>query len=197
MTVPQTSPTGPQAAPGRRWYLAAVAIFLAGMAGMGAFLFDRLSHMADGLTQIVVPGERTLTLEPGNYTIFHESRSVVDGRIYDSPSLGGLAVAVTSAAAQPVALAPVTMSGRYTFGGRTGFAAFDFTVVEPGDYTVAGRYPDPAGGPETVIAVGRGFLGSLFGTIFGGLGIAFGGAAIALFVALRTFLRRRRAGFRF
>lgn len=195
MTSPSTLPA--KAPPGRGWYVVAIVVFLAGMAGMGAFLLDRLSHIADGLSRFVVPGEQTLTLAPGSYTVFHESRSVIDGRIFDSPGLGGLAVTVTSPAGAALALEPVTMSGRYDFGGHTGFATFDFTVAEPGDYTVAGRYPDAAGGPETVIAVGRGFIGSLFGTIFGALGIAFGGAAIAAAILVTVLVRRRRAGLRF
>ena len=198
MAVPGVSPTGPaRAAPGRFWYLVGLLVFLAGMTGMGVYLFDRLSHMADGLTQIVVPGERTLPLQPGKYTVFHESQSVVDGRIYDTPSLGGLTVAVTGPDGAAVTLTTVTMSGRYSFGGRTGFAAFDFTVDKAGDFTVAGRYPDGATAPETVIAVGAGFVGSLFGTIFGALGIAFGGAAIATAIIVTVLVRRRRAGFRF
>ncbi|MCP4781686.1 MAG: hypothetical protein GY877_13390 [Hyphomicrobium sp.] len=40
----------------------AVAIGLAGFAGMAAFMLPRLLGMADELIQVVVPGEAELTL---------------------------------------------------------------------------------------------------------------------------------------
>jgi hypothetical protein len=195
MTVPASSPVQ-RSAPGRIWYVVGLVVFLAGMAGMGVFLVDKLTGMADALTRVIVPGEAAMPLQPGKYTIFHERQSVVDGRIFDSPGLGGLAVSVTGPDGTAVMLAPATVSGRYSFGSHIGFAAFDFTATTAGDYTVAGRYPDGATGPETVLAVGSGFMGSLFGTIFGALGIAFGGAAIAAVIIVTTLVRRRRAGHR-
>ena len=195
MTVPAASPVQ-RPAPGRIWYLLGLLVFLAGMAGMGVFLYDRLTGMADGLTRVIVPGEKAMALAPGKYTIFHERQSVVDGRIFDSSGLGGLAVTVTGPDGAAVAIAPATVSGRYSFGSHIGFAAFDFTVATAGDYTVAGRYPDGAAGPETVLAVGGGFMGSLFGTIFGGLAIAFGGAVVAAAIMVTVLVRRRRAGYR-
>ena len=77
MTAPAST-----APPGRIWYLVAIAIFLVGMAAMAAFLITRLMSMDSGLTRFVVPGEQTLTLEAGSYTIFHEPQGVIDGKIY-------------------------------------------------------------------------------------------------------------------
>ena len=182
--------------PGRIRYLIALLFFLAGMGGMGFILFRGISSLDTGLVQIVVPGEKQLTLEPGDYTIFHERQSVVDGRVYSSQSLGGLQLVVTSAKGEDVALKPVTITGQYTFGGRSGVSVFDFTVANGGDYTVAGRYPGSSG-PDTVVAVGKGFFGGLLGMIFGGLASAFGGAGIALILFLTTLFRRRRAGLGF
>ena len=72
-----TAPGVTAAPPGRIWYLVAIAIFLVGMAAMAAFLITRLMSMDSGLTRFVVPGEQTLTLETGSFTIFHEPQSVV------------------------------------------------------------------------------------------------------------------------
>ncbi|RKE69739.1 hypothetical protein DFP91_4179 [Pseudorhodoplanes sinuspersici] len=55
--------------------------FVAGFAAMGVFLSKALSGLGDGLRQIVVPGGAELRLEPGRYTIFHETRSTVDGKL--------------------------------------------------------------------------------------------------------------------
>ena len=88
-------------------------------------------------------------------------------------------------------------SGRYSFGGHTGFAVFDFTAASPGAYVIAGRYADDAPGPQTVLAVGAGFLSGLLTTIFGSLAIAFGGAIIAAIIGVRVLVKRRRAGLGF
>jgi hypothetical protein len=174
----------------------ALLIFLAGMAGMAAFLIDRLSTMQDGMTRVVVPGEQAVTLEAGSYTIFHETHSVIDGVVYASPGLGGLVVTVTGPDGEAVPL-EAAGSGRYSFGGHTGYSVFDFTAPVAGDYVVAGRYQADGAGPETVIAVGAGFMSSLLGTIFGSLGIAFAGSIIAAALAVMTLVQRRRAGLRF
>ncbi len=192
MTV--SAPAAPP--PGRIWYLVALGIFLVGMAAMAAFLITRLMSMDSGLTRFVVPGEQTLTLDAGDYTIFHEPQGVIDGKIYSGGSLSGLAVTVTAPDGSDVPLAAAG-SGRYSFGGHTGFAVFDFAAATPGAYAVAGRYADDAPGPQTVLAVGAGFLSGLLTTIFGSLAIAFGGAIIAAIILIRTLVKRRRAGLGF
>jgi len=192
-----TTPAIPAAAPpGRVWYLVALIIFLAGMAAMAAFLITRLMSMDSGLTRFVVPGEQPLTLEAGNYTIFHEPGGVIDDKIYAGGTIEGLTVTVTGPDGAVVPLAPAS-SGRYSFGGHTGYAVFDFTAASPGAYVVAAAYPDTTSGPSTVLAVGAGFLSGLLTTIFGSLAIAFGGAIIAAFILIRTLVKRRRAGLGF
>jgi hypothetical protein len=186
----------PAAVPGRIWYLVAVAIFLVGMAAMAAFLISRLMSMDSGLTRFVVPGEQTMTLEAGAFTIFHEPQGVIDGKIYAGGSIEGLTVSVTGPDGGVVPLTGAG-SGRYSIGGHTGFAVFDFTVASPGAYVVAGRYADGAEGPQTVLAVGAGFLSGLLTTVFGSLAIAFGGAIIAAAIGVTVLVKRRRAGLRF
>ncbi len=189
-------PAVPGAAPSRLRYLVAVVIFFAGMAGMGIFLVNQLSEMQDELTRFVVPGERTLAFEAGKYTVFHETESIIDGKVYSSPGLGGLTVTVTGPGGETVALTPAG-SGHYTFGGHKGTSLFDFEATGAGEYTVAGQYAPGASGPETVLAVGAGFMSSLLGTIFGALGIAFAGSIIAAILVVMTLVKRRRAGFKF
>lgn len=193
MSTPAPTASTP---PGRIWYLVGLAIFIAGMATMAVFLLSRLTGMEDGLTRVVVPGEHTITLAAGTYTIFHETQSVIDGKIYSSSGLSGLTVSV---AAPDGATIPLTdaSSGRYSFSGHTGFAVFDFAAPTAGDYVLAARYDDGATGPETVLAVGTGFLSAILVTVLGSLAFAFGGAIIAAIIMVGVLVRRRRAGLRF
>lgn len=192
MSLPAPTAAAP---PGRIWYLVGLAIFIAGMATMAIFLVTRLMGMEDGLARVVVPGEHRLVLAAGNYTIFHETQSVIDGKIYASTGLSGLSVTVTGPDGSDVPLTTAS-SGRYNFGGHTGYSAFDFKAPAAGDYTLAARY-DGAPGPETVLAVGAGFLSSLLGTIFGSLAFAFGGAIVATIIMVGVLVKRRRAGLRY
>ena len=191
----ETTTGGTPAIPSRKWYLLALAIFLLGLGAMGVFLSARLTALGDQLIQVVVPGTVDLKLaEPGSYTIFHERDSVVGGRLYAGDDISGLRVTVRAqASGAEIAVAPVATSSRYSFGGRTGVSAFEFIVREPGTYRLVAAYDDGRARPQAVLAIGHGFLGGLLGTIFGALAFAFGGAAIALFIALRVFFKRRRA----
>ena len=182
----------PAAVPSRKGYLLAAAILVGSLVAMGIFLGVRLAALGQGLIQVVVPGEVTLALaEPGSYTIFHERNSVVDGRLYASESISGLAVSLRAPAGAPVALEPVTTSSSYTFGGRTGVAAFSFEVATPGSYRLAVRYADGRREPRAVLAIGRNFMGGLLTTIFGALALAFGGGALAVWIAVRTYRRNK------
>lgn len=182
-------------APGRAWYVLAGLIVLLGAVAAGVFLFTRLNQMADNLTQVVVPGEATLTLtRPGSYMIFHERESVVDGRVYSSSNLSGLRVTLRNAAGDRIPLSGPTASSRYNFGSRSGVGIFEFRIRQPGTYRLSASYDGGRTEPRTVLAVGTGFVMGLLVTIFGGLAFAFGGIILAVIVALVVFVRRRKAG---
>lgn len=150
--------------PSRLWYLLAAVVFIAGFAGMGTVLFNSLASLGDGLVQIVVPGEKKLVLEAGRHTIFHERQSTVDGRIFNVENIAGLGVDLTSAAGDPIALSPAS-AGTYQFGGRSGSAVLQFDIEQPGEYLLSAAYREGASGPQTVLAVGKGFVGGLVTTI--------------------------------
>ena len=86
-------------APGRVWYVVAVALLVLGLTGTRYFITTRFGTIEAKLTRFVVPGTVELTLEqPGSYTIYHEPNSVVDGRYYAAETVDGLRIRVVSAA---------------------------------------------------------------------------------------------------
>lgn len=180
--------------PSRLWYLLAIAIFVAGMAGMGAFLSNQVSGLGDDLEQMVVPGEREFELEAGSYTIFHERVSIVNGRIYNADGIAGLGVTLTSAAGAPVALTLTSTNSSYEFAGRRGAAILQFEIRTPGAYLLSAAYREGAAGPETVLAIGSEFAGNLLRTLLGAFVIAFIGIGLGLVVGGGVFYRRREAG---
>jgi len=182
-------------APSRWWYLLAVAIGLAGFAGMAAFMHPRMLGMADELIRVVVPGEAELALdELGTYTIFHEQRSVVGDRLYVSDNISGLRVAVNSAnTGDDIPIAPTAMSQTYSFGSRSGASVFAFNISEPGRYRLVAAYDDGRTEPQAVFAIGHGFLAGLMITILGSLAILFACIAAAVVVAVVVSQKRKAA----
>jgi hypothetical protein len=182
-------------APSRWWYLLALAIGLAGFAGMAAFMLPRLLGMADEFIHVVVPGEAELTLEaPGTYTIFHEQRSVVGDRLYVSDNISGLRIVVKSATTgNEIPIVPAAVSQTYTFGSRSGTSAFAFNIAEPGRFRLVAAYEDGRTEPQAVLAIGHDFLAGLMITILGSLAIVFAFMAAAVVLVVGVWRRRKAA----
>ena len=191
MTHPM--PASARPAPGRGWYVVAAIIAIAAWTAMALFLVARLGGSAERMIRVVVPGEAGLRLnEPGTYTIFHEYRTTFEGRVYNVESVSGLEITVRSRVSGATLPLQRATSTSYTVGGRSGRSLFQFEAPAPGSYLIAGAYRDGRRAPQTILAIDRGFVGDLLLTIAGGLGMAFGGTALAIAVFALVFVRRRR-----
>ena len=87
--------------PGRKWYVVAALVFIAGMALFAVFLSARLAKLGDDFVRVTVPGQAELPLEPGAYTIFHEQGSTTDGtdgRVIAGGNISGLRISVQKSA---------------------------------------------------------------------------------------------------
>lgn len=178
--------------PGRIFYLVALLPMILGFGIMGVILATQLPKMNDGLQQIVVPGERELTLEPGTHTVFLETRSVVDGRAYAVDEVPGLQVRVEGADGAPVNLSDPAASSTYSLGGRQGHSISAFRIDRAGTYRVGADYGE-GDGPQAVIAVGQGFVGRLLVSIFASLGAVFTGLALTFGLGIWVYISRHRA----
>src|SRR5438045_8685543 len=114
---------------------------------------------------MVAPGEMAMDLQPGRYTISHEYRSVVDGRLYQSADVSGLRVTVSPTAGEPIALKGAA-EARYSINGHAGVSVAALDVDTPGRYTLAAAYRGRQG-PEAVLAVGEVVIGQIFGLVLG------------------------------
>ncbi|MEN5362595.1 hypothetical protein [Brevundimonas intermedia] len=181
----------PDRKPGRIFYLLAVLPAICGIAFMVWVMVTKLPALDDGLEQIVVPGARDLMLKPGDHTVFLEYRSVVDGRVYVVQDVGGLAVKVVAADGTPVATRTPSGSSTYTFGGRQGQSIQVFRIERAGTYRVSADY-DGRVGPQTVIAVGQGFMTGMFAVVLSAVGAFFGGVLVSVVgIAWVAWSRRR------
>ncbi len=171
-------------------------IFLIGIVGFVVFLFLRVSHLDKDMIQVVVPGSQDVTLsEPGDYTIFHEYRSVIGNEIYATDrGISGLQCTLTSQkTGEAIALSASSGSSHYEVEGRKGESVFAFHIEEPGVYRLTGRYPEGQNGPRTVLAISHGFVEDLLVTIFLSLSILFGSIVLSIVIVVVTLIKRQKA----
>lgn len=188
-------PTGP----GRWYYGLAALVGLIGAAAFIVLLVQGIGEISTGLTRVVVPGTAELELaEPGEYTVFHEYRSVVDGKVYSNPAgIGGLRCTLRAkAASDEVTLTTPTTRSTYTINNREGASLLEFTIDRPGTYVLSAEYDDGRKEPQAVLAVGHGFMGAIFTTVLGGLGIMFGTVAVVVVIVIVTYVKRKKAAAR-
>jgi hypothetical protein len=172
------------------WFVVAGLIAIAGFVCSGLYLWPRLGSVDAGLIRVVVPGNAVVTLDkPGTYTIFHEKRSVVDGKYYASDTVSGLRVElVAEAGGAPVRVVEPSTSTSYSVGNREGESIFAFTIDQPGRY----RLMTNLAGGQAVLAIGQGMFGAIFKLVGGTIAIAFAGLAIAGIIVGLTIWQRSK-----
>jgi hypothetical protein len=196
MGPPQPYYGPPPAGPSRAWYGLAIIIFLTGLSLFIMFLLKGILGMTGDMIQVVVPGSRVMELnEPGDYTIFHEYRSVVDGKVYASGAqLANMEIRVIDrASGADLPLSPVMGSSNYSMGGRQGYGVFNFQVSSPGEYEIIAEYTRGHTGPQTVLAISGGFVEELVITILGSIGILFGTITVTVLIVVITAIKRSKA----
>lgn len=185
--------------PSRWYYLVPPLIIALGVALFFVITIKGVSGIPSRLTQMEAPGAVEMTFkEPGEYTIFYEHKSALNGRVYDTgETLSGLWLnVVEKETGQPVQLSQPSMSTTYTVGNREGVSVLSFNVERPGSYEVSAAYRDgrdEQGQPQVVLAVGHGVATTITRTVFGALGSMLGSIIVALVFALVIFIKRRRA----
>lgn len=153
----------------------------------------------DGLVErFVVPGVHSMDLKTGRtYTVYHEYRSEVDGRIFSNQeSVGGMLCGLTAMDGSQVPLRKPGVNENYQLNGRAGRAVFEFEVAADGRYTLACDYAPNPPGPQLVLGVGSGVLWTIFGLVARVLGgIGFGLAAfvgMVIYVAVKRDRAKKR-----
>lgn len=179
--------------PGRFWYAVALIIFIVSMFAPAAIVLYRVFGNAEAVVQIIAPETKTVRLASGTYTIFSESRAVVNGEIIISQgSVSGLRVAVQNARGEEIPVGPVRIASRYSHGGQTGFGVFEVRIQETGDYRVSATYRDQRPGQRAILSLRKDFLGNLLTSILLAVGVALAGALLSGLIFFRTLWKRRQ-----
>lgn len=158
--------------PWQRYVLAAVP-FIAGTVIcvlLGMKVWQGMVQFDNSLLRLVVPGEKMIVLpNPGEYTIFHEHKSVIKGVVYSSSedSISGMSCEMKNfVTKENVPLKASSANLTYAFGSKEGRAVYEFDAGKGGTFELKCAYEDPAmRGARTVIAIGKGFGGAIFNMI--------------------------------
>lgn len=179
--------------PGRWLYGVAVVIFFIGISALGAFLYVNISGITESGKQVVVPGKSDIFLDgPGNYTIFHEYRSVVNNKVYSTNSdISGLKCFLKDRSTNSeIKLSLPAGNSTYTIGGREGRSILEFRIEKSGPYELSAYYEGISNGPEIVLAVEKNFMGKIFMLVLGALAILFFTIAAGVSIIVITIIKR-------
>ena len=142
--------------------------------------------------QVVVPGKRTIELkEPGDYNIYFEYKSVIDGRVFETSTINGLVCKLKNTeTGEYIKLKNSTSNSRYSVNGREGKSLFSFTIDNAGTYEIDASY-ESGDGEEAVLAISKGFGMKLLSSIFICFAILFVTIAGAVILFVYTYKRRK------
>lgn len=178
--------------PGRGWYVIAALLFVLAIASL-ALEIPAVIRNVGSAVYFLAPGSKVIAVDsPRNFTIWHENRTLFEGRTYNTVAAlpGGATITVTGPHGEPVA---VTSAGgaSVTSGSNESHSVASFEAKIPGNYTVTiAGLPDPH-----VISVSSFSLGGLLGTILGFTLLqsfcTFGALAIVVLIAIARYRKRQ------
>lgn len=160
--------------PSSFYYLLSVLVGLLGLGVLFWLFTAALGSIGQGLEQFEVPGSAVLDLKKeGGHTVYYESESVFEGRVYDSgEDVPGLVLKIyDNETGLEIPVQEVQVRSSYSFGGRKGRSVFRFNIENPGTYTFTGTYLSGAMKPQVILAVGKGFSIRLVIYIIVGIGV--------------------------
>lgn len=176
-------------------YGLAVLIIFLGFILFAWSLFSSFSQMDSDLVRFVAPGSADLDLqEAGEYTIFYENQSYLNGRLYSTAEqIPGLQIMVTEkTTGRSPAINPSLSGSSYSMGSRSGRSIMAFDVEQPGIYQINASYSKGTG-PDVVLAVGHEFAERLFSRVLMSMAVLFGSILLGGAVAVLTYTRRKKA----
>lgn len=181
--------------PGLWYYGLAVLIIFIGFVAFAASIYSGITDAQSSLLQMVAPASADLFLpEPGEYTIFYENNSYVNGKYYSTgEQIPGLQIRVRDrATGSYLDTFPAKGRATYSLDSRSGRSIMAFRIERAGSYQINASYPGNEG-PEVVLAVGKGTIEGIFSSIMISFAALFGSIAIAASISFVTYRRRKKA----
>ena len=181
-------------APSKLMYVISGLIFIIGIISFVIVLVTGMSSSVNRFgNQVVVPGTKIIQLEdPGDYEIYFEYRSIVDGRVFETININGLVCKLKNIdSGEYIRLENSKINSNYSVNGREGRSLFSFSVDKAGTYEIDASY-ESGEGEEAVLVIGKGLGMKLLSTIFKCFAILFVTIAGAVILFVYTYKKRVR-----
>ena len=133
--------------PSRWQYAVGGGVVAAGLALFAILLYVSSERYVPNI-RAAVPGTHQIVLEkPGEYAVYYEYESVIDGRVYSTErTLSGLFIRLRRVGdPEPLELSRPSRRGTYDARGRAGGEILRFEIDEPGSYELTAVYQEPGG----------------------------------------------------
>lgn len=178
--------------PGRFWYVVAAVLFICSIVAPAPIVLWNIFGQSEDVPRLIAPESKVFRLARGNYTVFSDSRAVINGEIVISQgSLSGLRVIVRSTGGREIPVEAVSIASRYNVAGQTGFGVLQFSIPEEGDYTISAEYREKSASNRALLSIRKDYLGGLFGSIVLAVFASLAGTFLAMAIFLRTLWKRR------
>lgn len=179
--------------PGRFWYAIAAVLFLGSVIAPAPVVLWNVFGRGDDTLRLIAPDEKEFSLTRGSYTVFSDSRAVINGEIVISRgSLSGLRLRVRSADGKEIPVEAVSVASRYSVGGQTGYAVLQFSIPESGNYALRAEYREKSPNNRALLSIRKEFLGGLLGSILLTVVLSLTGTFLGIAIFLRTLWKRRK-----
>jgi len=181
--------------PGRIWYFMACIILVLGMGTFALLTLYSIKTATQSNTQMLAPGKLELKFtQPGHFTIYYESESVFQGRVYRTGEyLPGLSVLIYDKdSGQKIPVFSPQATESYELGGRKGKSVFQFKIEKPGTYILQAFYPGDEDSPKVILAVGKGFALKMTLLIITSVGLLFLSFILFISIFVVTYIKRDR-----
>jgi hypothetical protein len=171
------------------WYVLGAGLVVLGPLTVMYVGMVHLERRVAAMPRAEMPSRLALEIGPGEYDLYLEEQSVIDGRTYYSPDYPGLVCKLIHEAEGRIL--PVTTSSTstsYRVASYSGRSIGSFRVDDAGVYLVACEVPRPpdaprgTGGRRFVIAVGADVGRTAIASVAGTFGSMLAGLAMLLVV---------------
>jgi hypothetical protein len=148
-----------------------------------------LVQAPDDFDRFTVPGSTVVTLDDGDWMIYHEYAGADSGSYLQQP-----AIDVTGPNGRPVSLFAVGTSYTYSTGSYDGVGIYEFDAPTAGAYTIeASTFGEPSRFSTQSIAVGRPlFDAANVGGLLGSIALGAVSFIVGLVILIVTIVRRGR-----
>ena len=170
--------------PGRIWYLAAIAIFVAGLAWLIVGIVS-ISSTVNDLQRVPLPAGGTINLgHSGGYTVYYEGPGAQTGNFHRF----NIQVAPASSGAGVPRLTQYGSELTYDIGGHQGRAVLTLHITGPGTFRVTTTGSPP---PGSDLAFGGSIATGIVGALLPGLPLILIGVFGAVILLIIRIVRKR------